>query len=408
MHPPVEIWQHVFTPRHSAGSVIGARARTQCSPQVQVARDFPRAHWASRIIVPQPLRDHPHGVCPSGRSDNTPVEDGDGWQSLSEHLSVRDTTEQDEDAELMVSTVVPTFALMLAPASETEVTLRPRDSVETMAMSESMSRKLGSRLRPVFYGSTLDNRDRTAILVPGKSRDQYDRVSCSSKPLACPAKALSIGGQALITASTTAMFFRRSLGEYVIDYSLELFSKGRSFLYRVSMTMANEEARRLLERKGCIPIVESRGDPCCLYVTLDGGKFVYATRFPFPVDGSALQLKFSKKNGSVNFTVPLLVGPVENPFSLTRQCTTENGRSSLLLSTWCFPATVPLGALPKLDVNTEWAHQMVQRHITQLLRQVLLKLPQKGFCTRSIYFTLLSIAYEDETWAVSLKLKKQD
>ena len=299
------------------------------------------------------------------RSGSLPIHEGDNWQSLSEHLSVRDTTEDDQDAELMVSAVVPTFALMMAPFSETEVQLRPRERLEIMNMSKNTSRKLGSELWPVFYGSTLDNRDRTAILIPGRNNDQYNPILCSPKPLACPAKGLSNGGRALLKASTNSMFFRRSQDEYIIDYSFEIVSEGRRFLYRVTMTMANEEARRLLRSKGCIPTVESRLDPCCLHVTLGEGNLVYAARFPFPVDCRALRLKFSKKQGFLYFTVPPLEGPVENPFSLTRQCTTENGRSSLLLSTWCFPATVPLGTLPKLDFNAEWAHRMVQRHGTQ-------------------------------------------
>ena len=299
------------------------------------------------------------------RSGSKPVEDDDGWQSLSEHLSVRDTTEDDQDAELMVSAVAPLSALMMAPASETKLQLRPRESLEIMNVSKNSSRKLGSKPLPVFYESTLDNRDRTAILIPGRNNDQYDPIICSPKPLACPAKGLSNGSEALSTVSTNSMFFRHSQDDYVVDYSLELVYEERRFLYRVTITMANEEARRLLRSKGCIPTVESRLDPCCLHVELGGGKFVYAARFPFPVDCKALRLKFSKKQGFLYFTVPPLVGPVGNPFSLTRQYTTENGRSSLLLSTRCFPATAPLGTLPKLDFNAEWAHPMVQRHTTQ-------------------------------------------
>ncbi|CAN0560689.1 unnamed protein product, partial [Ectocarpus sp. 12 AP-2014] len=59
---------------------------------------------------------------------------------------VRDTRSDDPAAELMISALVPSFAFSLAPLSETEVRLRPRDSVEMMRAPKDVMNKMGGML----------------------------------------------------------------------------------------------------------------------------------------------------------------------------------------------------------------------------------------------------------------------
>lgn len=106
----------------------------------------------------------------------------EGWSSLNDHLMVRDSREDDPEAELMVSAVVPTFALMMAPPALTELQLRPRDSVEFYSAPKDIMRRFGGQLRKTFYKADLGNKDRTAILTPG--------AACDAR-LACPDKAVT-------------------------------------------------------------------------------------------------------------------------------------------------------------------------------------------------------------------------
>lgn len=97
---------------------------------------------------------------------------------------------------------------------------------------------------------------------------------------------------------------------------------------------------------------------------LGGDDVRIVSRFPFPVEWKALRLQFSKKRGFLQFTVPPFADPLEKPFSLTGHFAGEGGGSPVLFSSWCFPASVPLTTLPKLDFNAEWAHSVVRQTIS--------------------------------------------
>ena len=234
------------------------------------------------------------------RNGSTPDDDDDEWQALSKNLSVRDTRGDDPDAELMVSAVVPTFTLMLAPVSQTELQLRPRISLQTISAPKSTTPNLGRKERPVFYRATLENGDRTAILKPETKNHLNDTVPYSTEPLACPIEGLSNGGQALLTAPTNTKFSRVSQDGYEIDYSLELVSEGACYLYRVTMRMANEEARRLLKSQAFTPTVECRTDPCCLHESWEKG--CLCTRLDFPFQWTGRLSDSSSARSRVYFT----------------------------------------------------------------------------------------------------------
>lgn len=296
-------------------------------------------------------------------------DDGSGWRSLSKHLSVRDTREDDPDAELMVSTIIPTFALTLAPLSLTQLQLRPCESVRTEQASEDVLRRLGGVFQMVFYGADLANKDRAAILTPdGPSGPSKGCPSTSS--LSCPKTAVSSRREedTPLSAGTgwsgapEPPFFQRSMnGVSVIDQSLELKTQpghGRDapLAGRVTLVMVNAEAHARLAGKG-VPHVKAARDPCSVRVIL-GEDLVHVARFPFPVRSKDVRVVYSKSRGYAHFTVLPLEGLLEVPFALTA-CNVEKNDPRTLLSTFCWPMCVPLASLPRLDFNAEWARNAV-------------------------------------------------
>lgn len=110
----------------------------------------------------------------------------EGWRSLSNHLVVRNTREDDPEAELMVSALVPTFALTMAPPALTELELRIRDSMEVLQAPKDVLKKLGGLIgKKVVYGSDLANVDQTAILTPGAA-EGFVQGGAARRRIACP------------------------------------------------------------------------------------------------------------------------------------------------------------------------------------------------------------------------------
>ena len=302
------------------------------------------------------------------RGEGNAEDGGNGWRSLSEHLMVRDTREDDPDAELMVSANVPTYALTMARPSLTELQLRPQESAEIILAPKDVIRRLGGRMWKVFYGADLANKDRTAVLTPdGPSRPS--KGASSTPPLACPKESLS--SRCENTPFSTVMrgsgapetpTLERSInGEAVIDQSLELMSQpgcggGGPLVGRVTLVMGNGKAR-VHFAEGEVPRVEATRDPCSVRVIL-GKELVHMARFPFPVTSKDVRVVYSKKQGYAHFTVLPLDGLLEVPFELTT-CNVEEGGPRTLLSTFCWPTCVSLASLPSLDLNAEWAHSKV-------------------------------------------------
>lgn len=303
------------------------------------------------------------------RGESKVENDGHDWRSLSKNLAVRDTREDDLDAELMASAIVPTYALMMAPPDLTRLQLRPRDSVETLQAPKDIIARLGGKIWKMFYGSNLANKDRTAILTPGEPAWPC-KGSLSSPPLACPKKLVSSWCEGVTYLSSTtggsgipeSPSLQRSIhGKSVIDQSLELVSqpghrKEASLAGRVKLVMVNGEAREKLA-KGRVPYVESTQDPCSIRVVL-GEELVHITRFPFPVACKDVRVVYTKSQGYAYFVVLPLEGVLEVPFGMTAVNVEDNGPRTLL-STFCWPACVPLASLRKLDFNAEWAHHEV-------------------------------------------------
>lgn len=299
-------------------------------------------------------------------------DDGHDWRSLSKNLMVRDTREDDPDAELMVSTIIPTYALTLAPPSLTQLQLRPADSAEMFQAPEEVVRRLGGQMRKVFYGADLADKDRTAILTSGGPSRPL-KGGLSTPPLACPKTAvssrcekdtpLSAGAGQSRTPEPPSLQRCRN-GASVVDQSLELMSqpgRGRNTLLvgRVTLVMVNGEARASLAEGG-VPHVEATRDPCSVRVIL-GKDLVHVARFPFPVTVKDVRVVYSKSQGYAHFIVWPLEGLLEVPFALTA-CNVDEDGGRTLLSTFCWPMCVPLASLPRLDFNAEWAHVAVSTY----------------------------------------------
>ncbi|CAM9211239.1 unnamed protein product, partial [Laminaria digitata] len=307
------------------------------------------------------------------RRGGSTAEDGtNDWRSLNRHLMVRDTREDDTDAELMVSAIIPTYALTLAPLHLTQLQLRPRDSAEMFHAPKDVMRRLGGMMMKCFYGADLANKDRTAILTPDEN-PWFSKGGATTPPLPCPKAAVSSrcakdtpfpaavsGG----SGAPESPFLQRSKnGGSVIDQSLEVMSQpgrrtGAPLVCRVTLVMVNREARAHLSGGGG-PRVEGTPDPCSVRVVL-GTELVHVVRFPFPVISEKVRVVSSKSQGYAHFTVLPLSGLVEVPFALSASCNVEeDGAKALLLSTFCWSMCVPLTSLPRLDFNAEWAHNKV-------------------------------------------------
>lgn len=113
------------------------------------------------------------------RVGNEFEDDGTHWNSLSKQLEVRDTRDDDPDAELMVSAIVPACLLrrmlQMATSSMTHVQLRQGTSQPAQGSIEGPNQP-----SQVFYDADLANKDRTAIITP--DRLSWTRSSSSPPP----------------------------------------------------------------------------------------------------------------------------------------------------------------------------------------------------------------------------------
>lgn len=293
--------------------------------------------------------------------------DDDGWLSLSSHLLVRDTREDDPHAELMVSAVVPTFALMMAPLARMELQLCPPCNTEVLKASKKVQRAVGGVVCPVFYSANLADTYKTAILTPGGSGTSGAPGDFPLVP--CPEKAVS--GQRHNNGCHTSPTLgldapaqvarEKSMHDNcLIEHSITLVSKADrgsdAFLvYLVNLRIANNEARALLAEGVPLTVPEPQ-DPCSARVAL--GSVTHTSCFPFPVEWKAVSVKFCRRDGYVRFTVPPLAVPVKVPFSMMAYRTEGQG-CRIFPSSWCFPPSVPLTRLPRVDLSAEWAYNKV-------------------------------------------------
>ncbi|CAM9120897.1 unnamed protein product [Ectocarpus sp. 6 AP-2014] len=311
---------------------------------------------------------------------------GDGWRSLNKHLSVRDAREDDPEAELMVSALLPTIALVLAVPSVTELQLRPRESIEVINAPKDIKKRLGGDHK-VFYKAGISDADRVAVLTPGEAGKSVMAAE-SPPPLACPQigvacipdQATSAYSAQLVRKSTSeaAALHRALHGDSAIDQSVELINQaGRGsdvlLAYKVTLVMANDHARARLAAAEGAPAVELSRDPCSIRVKLEEG-LRHTARLPFPVaKRSAMKIKFSKSKGYLCVTAPLLKGPLQAPFSLTVYSNTEGAGHKAIPSTAFWPPCAPLSSLPRLDFKAEWIHRKVMGEFSLTHAEVLMR-----------------------------------
>ena len=297
----------------------------------------------------------------------------EGWRSLNGHLSVRDTREDDPEAELMVSSLVPSVGLKLAVPSLTEVRLRPCEGIEMMNATKSVKKRLGGASM-AFYKANLVDADRVAVLTPGSKAGLFERGVGSPPPLFCPLVGVTGMPDRDVSPSSTqpgrslspepAVLHRSAHGDSIIDRSIELINQAARgsnprLAYKLTLVMANDHARgRFAAAEGAPEVVRTR-DPCLVLVQLEEG-LCHATRLPFPAaKRSAMKIKMSRRQGYVNLTIPLLRGALQDPFTLTAYDAEGSGGPRILPSTVFWPPCAPLSSLPRLDFKAEWAHSKV-------------------------------------------------
>lgn len=264
--------------------------------------------------------------------------------------------------------MVPSFALMMAPPAFTELQLRPRDGIEMHQAPKNIMRRLGGHFNKHFFKATLDNADKTAVLIPGAtgnilqggvSRPRFscpDRVACPDQDSSRPSPRT---GRGLCEAVDTHRFV---YGDAGIDQAVELVEQagrnggGARLVYRVTLVMANDEARECLAAGGP-PALETLHDPCSVRVALGEG-LCHATSLPFPIERRRVQMKYSKRQGYVIFTVPPVRQHLNLPLSWTG-LDIEGVGQAVLPSMPSWSPAVPLSSLPRLDFQTEWAHEKV-------------------------------------------------
>lgn len=264
--------------------------------------------------------------------------------------------------------MVPSFALMMAPPAFTELQLRPRDGIEMYQAPKNVMRRLGGYFNKHFFKATLDNTDKTAVLIPGATGDilhggvSTPRFSCPDR-VACPDRDASRPspptGRGLSKAVDTHRFMH---GDAAIDQAVELVEQAGSnsgdarLVYRVTLVMANDEARECLAA-GAAPALKTLHDPCSVRVALGEG-LSHATSLPFPIERRRVQVKYSKRQGYVIYTAP----PVRQPLNLPLAWTgldIEGVGKAVLPSMPSWSPAVPLSSLPRLDFQAEWAHEKV-------------------------------------------------
>lgn len=309
---------------------------------------------------------------------------GDGWRSLNDHLIVRDAWEDDPQAELMVSAVIPTLAVMLAVPPLTQLQLRPRESMEVIQAPQSVKDRLGPDR--VIYRAGITNADRVAIVVPGDATASGEGGGgdASVPPLACPAVGVTgirdqeSGGSSAkhgrLSSSGSALLHRFVHGDFVVDRSLELVKQagaGSSIrpMFKVTLLMANDRARDCLATAaGGVPTVESTRDPCSLRLKIGKG-LSHTFRLPFPAASrSSINIRLSKRQGFVELNVPLLHGTLPVPFSLATyggETRNQVAVKRILPTTMFWPPCAPLSSLPRLDLKAEWAHNKVKTHVSR-------------------------------------------
>lgn len=299
-----------------------------------------------------------------------------GWRSLTNHLAVRDARGDDPDAELMVSALVPTFALLMAPPESTELQLRPRDSAEMFAAPKDIMKKLGGQLSKVFYKADLANIDRTAVLTPGATASFVQgEASCPS--FSCPEEVVTgrpdnQSPRPGRSSSLSAIQRRFMYGDAAVDQSIELIdpSGGRELVrpvYRATLKMASTEAREALAAGGA-PVVENTLDPCTIRLKLWEGTS-HVTSFPFPVQQGSMSMKFSKRQGFVLFTVPPQSSTQPQPSFAWAAYDVQGVGQRVLPSMLSWSPSPPLSSLPRLDFKAEWAHDKVRSVFSQSARK---------------------------------------
>ncbi|CAM9358762.1 unnamed protein product [Scytosiphon promiscuus] len=294
----------------------------------------------------------------------------DGWRSLNGHLAVRDTREDDPEAELMVSAVVPTLGLLASPPALVEAKLSPRDGHEIFRAPKETKDRLGMGLwkRAVFFKADLADVDRTAILTPGQACQPGNNQFPRHLPI--PAKALrgefdtdSSGYDDEQGSGGEEGRHGSSHGHPAVHQSVELRTQkldggGLRTACTVTLRMVSGGARQGLHSG--VPHLEKTLDLCSLRVTLGEG-FSHMVCLPFPVKWNAVHVKFSRRQGFVALTVP----PADSPFQLpVMRVTCGVGGNPpccplLLPSSLFWSPCAPLASLPRLDLKTEWAHKMV-------------------------------------------------
>lgn len=293
-----------------------------------------------------------------------------GWRCLTRHLAVRDTREDDPEAELMVSALVPTFALLMAPPDLTELQLRPRDSGETMTAPKDLLKKLGGQFSKVFYKADLSNIESTAILIPGATGSIY-QGGASRPRFACPEKVVTARSvnetprprAGRDPSGQSVIHYRFVVGGADVDQSIELIDQagGRGtsqLVYRVTLNMGSAKARFSLAEGGA-PVFEKTLDPCTVRVKLwEGARHVIS--FPFPVKRSSVVMKYSKLQGFVGFTVHPLSSARSQPTIAWTAHDAEGVGLSVLPSMLSWSPCPPLSSLPRLDFKAEWAHEKVR------------------------------------------------
>ena len=298
-----------------------------------------------------------------------------GWRSLNSHLMVRDTREDDPEAELMASALVPTFALMMAPPALTKLELRPRDSTEIFQAPKDIVKKLGGMLTKSFFAADLADVNKTATLTPGRTDDDVVRVGAACPRLTCPEEAVArrpkmreprspnpepVGN----SSARAAMMHRFMLGGAAVDQSIELISQAgggssTSLLYRVTLNMGSTQAQERFAGGGA-PVIENTLDLCTTVRVKLGEGMSHVTSFPFPVWRSSIEMKFSRSQGYVLYSVrPVSTGEVELPFEWTA-CEGQGAERRVVPSIPAWSPCPPLAALPRLDFKAEWAHSKVR------------------------------------------------
>lgn len=281
-------------------------------------------------------------------------ENAHGWRSLNSHLSVRDTREDDPEAELMVSALVPTFALTVTPPSLTELQLRPQKSTQISEAPKHIKKKLGGEMWEVFYKADLGDADRVAVLTPtGQGGGSIAKLRCPLEVVTDRRQSQSSRVPVLHVTQTVLHHSTRS--DFVVDHSIELIRdfgmiEGSGLVYKVTLRMADDGARDVLATGGAA-VDEKAGGLCSVCVEL-GGRFAHFTHFPFPVKKGAINLNVSKRQGHAIFTVPPSGSPTQIPV------TSLAGLPSSLFWSPC----VPLASLPRLDFQAEWTHGQVRKN----------------------------------------------